>query len=244
MTYINTFERYEIKYILTKEQRKALCDLMVGKMKIDKYGHTTIRNIYYDTEDYRLIRNSLDKPIYKEKLRVRSYGRITKTDDVFIELKKKYESIVYKRRIALPEYITTDWLVKGKIQPVNSQIADEIEYFKNYYEGLKPAVFLSYEREAYYPTEPGDLRVTLDSNLIARDYDLTLLNGVYGENIIDRDLTVLEVKVSGAMPTWLIRFLNDNGIRKTSFSKYGMYYMNKMTPKSEDENEKGGLLYA
>ncbi|MBO7450058.1 MAG: polyphosphate polymerase domain-containing protein [Clostridiales bacterium] len=244
MTYINTFERYEIKYILTREQRKALCDLMVGKMKIDKYGHTTIRNIYYDTEDYRLIRNSLDKPIYKEKLRVRSYGRITKTDDVFIELKKKYESIVYKRRIALPEYITTDWLVKGKIQPVNSQIADEIEYFKNYYEGLKPAVFLSYEREAYYPTEPGDLRVTLDSNLIARNYDLTLLNGVYGENIIDRDLTVLEVKVSGAMPTWLIRFLNDNGIRKTSFSKYGMYYMNKMTPKSEDENEKGGLLYA
>lgn len=244
MTYINTFERYEIKYILTREQRKALCDLMVGKMKIDKYGHTTIRNIYYDTEDYRLIRNSLDKPIYKEKLRVRSYGRITKTDDVFIELKKKYESIVYKRRIALPEYITTDWLVKGKVQPVNSQIADEIEYFKNFYEGLKPAVFLSYEREAYYPTEPSDLRVTLDSNLIARDYDLTLLNGVYGENIIDRDLTVLEVKVSGAMPTWLIRFLNDNGIRKTSFSKYGMYYMNKKTPKSEDENEKGGLLYA
>ena len=242
MKYLNVFERYEIKYILTKSQRRALCELMKGHMRIDEYGHTTIRNIYYDTDDYRLIRTSLDKPEYKEKLRVRSYSRITQDDDVFVELKKKYRSVVYKRRIALQEKEVTDWLIDNVRRPSESQIAEEIDYFKNYYKGIKPKVFLSYEREAYYPLDGTDIRITLDSNIIARDYDLSLLKGVYGDNIIDRDLTILEVKVPGAMPLPLIRFLNDNNIRKTSFSKYGMYYMNLKGQQSQTEN--GGLLYA
>ena len=211
-------------------------------MRIDEYGHTTIRNIYYDTDDYRLIRTSLDKPEYKEKLRVRSYSRITQDDDVFVELKKKYKSVVYKRRIALQEKEVTGWLIDNGRRPSESQIAEEIDYFKNYYKGIKPKVFLSYEREAYYPLDGTDIRITLDSNIIARDYDLSLLKGVYGDNIIDRDLTILEVKVPGAMPLPLIRFLNDNNIRKTSFSKYGMYYMNLKGQQSQTEN--GGLLYA
>ena len=242
MKYLNVFERYEIKYILTKSQRRALCELVEGHMRIDEYGHTTIRNIYYDTDDYRLIRTLLDKPEYKEKLRVRSYSRITQDDDVFVELKKKYRSVVYKRRIALQEKEVTDWLIDNVRRPSKSQIAEEIDYFKNYYKGIKPKVFLSYEREAYYPLDSTDIRITLDSNIIARDYDLSLLKGVYGDNIIDRDLTILEVKVPGAMPLPLIRFLNDNNIRKTSFSKYGMYYMNLKGQQSQTEN--GGLLYA
>lgn len=242
MKYLNVFERYEIKYILTKSQRSALCELMEGHMRIDEYGHTTIRNIYYDTDDYRLIRTSLDKPEYKEKLRVRSYSRITQDDDVFVELKKKYKSVVYKRRIALQEKEVTGWLIDNGRRPSESQIAEEIDYFKNFYKGIKPKVFLSYEREAYYPLDGTDIRITLDSNIIARDYDLSLLKGVYGDNIIDRDLTILEVKVPGAMPLPLIRFLNDNNIRKTSFSKYGMYYMNLKGQQAQTEN--GGLLYA
>ena len=91
MTYQNIFRRYEIKYILTASQRLDLVSEMKGKMEIDKYGRTTIRNIYFDTDDNRLIRTSLDKPEYKEKLRVRSYSRVSEDDDVFVELKKKYE---------------------------------------------------------------------------------------------------------------------------------------------------------
>ncbi|MCR5805383.1 MAG: polyphosphate polymerase domain-containing protein [Clostridia bacterium] len=242
MKYTNVFERYEIKYILNKAQRKALCDLMNGRMKIDDYGRTTIRNLYFDTDDQRLIRNSLDKPIYKEKLRVRSYSRILRTDDVFVELKKKYKSVVYKRRIAIPEQDAVYWLVEGGSAPSDSQIAREIDYFRNFYKGIKPVVFLSYEREAYYPVSDEDIRITLDSNIIARDYDLSLLKGVYGDNVIDRDLTILEAKVPGALPMWLARFLDQNGIRKTSFSKYGMYYRNLM--ETSAETEKGGLLYA
>ena len=242
MTYLNTFERYEIKYILTDDQRSRLEHLMSGRMKIDRYGHSTICNIYYDTDDYRLIRNSLDRPVYKEKLRVRSYGRISEEDDVFVELKKKYDSVVYKRRIALPEHTATEWLSGDGQLRVRSQIGDEIEYVRRFYPGIKPKVYMSYEREAYYPVNGEDLRITLDSNIIARDYDLSLLCGVYGTPVTGRDLTILEVKVPGAVPMWLIRFLDKNGIRKTSISKYGSYYRNMRQAGSAD-NE-GGELYA
>ena len=243
MEYQNVFKRYEIKYILTSSRRKALEDTMKGIMKIDQYGRTTIRNIYFDTDNYRLIRTSLDKPAYKEQLRVRSYSRIKEDDDVFVELKKKYDSIVYKRRIAIPEYEAMDWLAAGGEKPGNSQIEDEIDYFKDFYEGIAPKVFLSYEREAYYPEDGSDLRLTMDSNIIARDYDLSLRYGVYGKNVIDRDLTVLEVKVTNSIPMWLIRFLRENDIQKTSFSKYGMYYTDHVMGAHRRETA-GGLLYA
>ena len=244
MTYQNVFKRYEIKFIIDPEQREVLKDTMDGIMKIDRYGKTTIRNIYFDTENYRLIRTSLDKPAYKEKLRVRSYQRVTDEDDVFVELKKKYESVVYKRRTALPEYLAMDWLAAGGDKPDDTQIANEIEYFRNFYEGIMPKVFLSYEREAYYPEDGSDTRITLDSNIIARDYDLSLRYGVYGRNILDRALTVLEVKVAEAIPMWLIRFLRENNIQKTSFSKYGMYYTNTIMGKQNNTERHGGLLYA
>lgn len=241
MSYLNTFKRYEIKYILDAPERKELCDLMKDHMKLDKYGKTTIRNIYYDTDDYRIIRRSLEKPEYKEKLRVRSYSRVRPYDDVFVELKKKYESVVYKRRVALPEYLVNDWLTGGEMIG-SSQIENEIDYFKDFYEGISPKVFISYEREAYYPLDDTDLRMTLDGNIVARDTDLTLEKGVYGENILPRDLTVLEVKVPCTMPLWLVDFLSERNIRKTSFSKYGSYYQNKIT--KENSTLKGGLLYA
>ena len=241
MSYLNTFKRYEIKYILDAPERKELCDLMKDHMKLDKYGKTIIRNIYYDTDDYRIIRRSLEKPEYKEKLRVRSYSRVRPYDDVFVELKKKYESVVYKRRVALPEYLVNDWLTGGEMIG-SSQIENEIDYFKDFYEGISPKVFISYEREAYYPLDDTDIRMTLDGNIVARDTDLTLEKGVYGENILPRGLTVLEVKVPCTMPLWLVDFLSERNIRKTSFSKYGSYYQNKIT--KENSTLKGGLLYA
>lgn len=243
MTYQNVFKRYELKYILTSDQRRALQEEMTGRMWIDEYGRTTIRNIYFDTDDYRLIRTSLDKPAYKEKLRVRSYCRAATDDDVFVELKKKYESVVYKRRISLPEHEAMAWLAEGGARPCDSQIGKEIDYVMSFYEGLSPKVFLSYEREAYCPLDGSDTRITLDSNIIARDYDLSLRGGIYGTNVLDRDLSVLEVKVASSLPMWFIGFLRTNGIHKTSFSKYGMYYTEKITGMHAVETT-GGLLYA
>lgn len=187
MTYQSTFKRYEFKYILESAQKLALMDALEGRMKIDSYGRTTIRNIYFDTDNFRLIRLSLDKPSYKEKLRVRSYKKIENDDEVFVELKKKCESIVYKRRVSVPETLAMDWLVAGGNQPGSSQVEDEIEYFREFYKEISPKVFISYEREAFYSTDNTNIRLTLDSNILARDYDLSLRYGVHGDNILSTD---------------------------------------------------------
>lgn len=134
MAYQATFKRYEIKYLLTQLQKQAILQVMQPYMKLDRYGRTTIRNIYCDTDNFRLVRHSLEKPAYKEKLRIRSYQTATPDDPVFVELKKKYQSVVYKRRLVLSERQAMDSFQLGLALPVHSQIADEIEYFRSFYQ--------------------------------------------------------------------------------------------------------------
>lgn len=197
---------------------------MAPYMKLDKYGRTTIRNIYFDTDTYRLIRRSLEKPIYKEKLRVRSYHTAGSEDSVFVELKKKYKSVVYKRRLVLPRDKAMDSFLNGKPFPENSQIGKEIQYFWKYYGSLRPTVFLSYEREAYYSLDGSDFRVTFDENILYREEDLSLGSPIYGKALLGEDETLMEIKTSGGIPLWLSRVLTENKIFKTSFSKYGLAY--------------------
>lgn len=150
MAFVTVFLRYELKYMLTAEQKKIILEAMSPYMELDKYGRTTIRNIYFDTDNYRLIRRSIEKPVYKEKIRIRSYSQATADSTVFVELKKKYEKVVYKRRLVMCEQDAMAWVCRGEECPVNTQISREIDYFIRFYGKLKPAVFLSYEREAYY----------------------------------------------------------------------------------------------
>lgn len=141
------FKRYELKFLLTAEQKMRLLPEIKQHMQLDKYGRTLIKNLYFDTDTYRLIRRSLEKPDYKEKLRIRSYGTTTPDSTVFVELKKKYDGVVYKRRIPMAERAAMAWLC-GEENAPDSQIAREIRYFAGFYETLHPTVFLSYEREA------------------------------------------------------------------------------------------------
>lgn len=222
------FERYEIKYLLDERQKEKILRAMEPYMAPDHFGRSTIRNIYYDTDDYRLIRKSLEKPVYKEKLRVRSYRQSRAEDSVFVELKKKYQDTVYKRRIELPEERASEYLTgKGKA-PVRTQITDEIDYFLTFYQTLAPRVFLSYEREAYFDRERKDFRVTFDENILWRETDLSLLKGVYGESILRQGQTLMELKTAGSIPLWMVQVLSEEKIRKTSFSKYGNAYERKM----------------
>lgn len=245
MSYLDVFKRYELKYILTSKQKEQLLLAMDGHMRLDDYGKTTIRNIYYDTSDMRLVRNSLDKPDYKEKLRVRSYRQVKEQDDVFVEIKKKYDGIVYKRRLALPECEASAWLSGQIPKPVSSQIANEIDYMLSYYGGLSPACFLSYEREAYFDVTGRDLRITTDSNILARNRNMSLRYAVSGDRILPQGLTVLEVKTSGALPLWLVEFFSENRIYKDTFSKYGTYYREHLFDEiNKNTHTKGYLLYA
>ncbi len=224
MKYQNTFRRYEMKYVLSLAQKEAVLAAMQPYMKLDKYGRTTIRNIYFDTDNFRLIRRSIEKPVYKEKLRLRSYLLATHESHVFVELKKKYKSVVYKRRLVLPEGAVMEAFMSSSPLPVQSQIGDEIEYFRAYYGGLTPKVFLSYDREAYYSLDGSDFRITFDDNIMYRTSDLSLCVPPGGKSILGEGLVLMEVKTSGAIPLWLAHTLTENKIFKTSFSKYGTAY--------------------
>ena len=183
MSYQTVFKRYELKYLLTQEQKEKLLKAMEPYMSLDQYGRTTIRNLYFDTDNYRLIRHSIEKPSYKEKLRIRSYCKVSPDTPVFVELKKKYKQVVYKRRISLSETEAFKWICDKNCDIRKSQIAEEINYFLNYYETLRPTVFLSYEREAYYSKDGSDFRVTFDDNILCRQQDLSLESDVGGTAI-------------------------------------------------------------
>ena len=232
------FKRYELKYLINRGQKEQILKAMEPYMELDRYGRSTIRNIYYDTDNYRLIRKSLEKPVYKEKLRLRSYRQVTSDEEVFVELKKKYKSVVYKRRINLPNALACAYLDKKIAAPTHSQITEEIDYFLEYYGTLAPKVFLSYEREAYYTKEPGEFRVTFDENILWRETDLSLEQGIYGTAILQPGMTLMEIKTPGSIPLWMVDVLSREEIRKTSFSKYGNAY--QMIVK----REKGESQYA
>jgi len=236
MSVQTVFKRYELKYLLTQAQKEAVLTAMHPFMKLDKYGRTTIRNLYYDTDTYLLIRRSLEKPVYKEKLRLRSYSQAGADSPVFVELKKKYRSVVYKRRLALPNREAVAWLAGNPNYSPQTQIASEIDYFLSYYGTLHPVVYLSYEREAYYAEDGSDFRVTFDDTILCRQEDLSLEAPVYGTELLPEGMTLMEIKCSGGIPLWMTGVLSAEKICKTSFSKYGTAYQTMIFPQNHPVN--------
>lgn len=234
MAYQTVFKRYELKYLLTSEQKEKILEAMWPYMALDKYGRTTIRNIYFDTDNYRLVRHSIEKPAYKEKLRIRSYSQADPDSTVFVELKKKYKHVVYKRRVSLPEEEAMEWVMGERHCHMDTQISEEIDYFLDYYETLHPVVFLSYEREAFYSRDGSDFRVTFDDNILCRQEELSLESRVYGTPILPEGMVLMEIKCSGGIPLWMTHFLSKEHIYKTSYSKYGTAYTKVIYPKLKE----------
>lgn len=228
---ITSFSRHEVKYLLTPEQYAALLPHLQQHLVMDQYGQHTISNIFYDTDCYEITRASIEKPLYKEKLRVRAYGvPDPETGSVFIELKKKYRHIVYKRRIMVTPPEARAFL-QGGISPAHAdpQITAEIAHFMDLHHP-EPKVFLSYDRIALFGLEDPDLRVTFDTNLLWRDTDLSLCSGAYGSPVLPDDRVLMEIKVPGAMPLWLARTLSEQKLFGTSFSKIGACYTTFILP--------------
>ncbi len=227
------FQRFELKYILSREQRETILQAMAPHMRPDKFGRTTICNLYFDTEDYRLIRRSIEKPAYKEKLRLRSYGKATPDSKTFVEMKRKYDGVVYKRRVSMPEAKAMNWLA-GCQQAADTQIDREINYFLSFYQNLKPRVFLSYERQAYYANDDSGFRITFDDTILCRQTDLSLCSAAYGTPILPEGKVLMEVKCAGGIPLWLTEVLSREKIYKTSFSKYGTVYQTIIYPQLKE----------
>lgn len=228
-----SFERYEKKYFLNQAQYSAMLEELQKHMKADDYGQYTICNIYYDTDDWRLIRASIDKPLYKEKLRVRSYGTPEDEQNVFIELKKKFDGIVYKRRMTAPAYSVEPFLYGLISDPCAGQVGREIQQFQQFYQA-EPKVFIAYDRTAFAGTEDAELRVTFDKNIRWRTTQLDLRDGDFGQQLLDDGRILMEIKIPGVCPMWLSRVLSENLIFPTSFSKYGTCYRENILKENKE----------
>ncbi len=222
------FERIETKYLLDEMQYRELMKRLEPIAAIDSYGETSILNIYFDTPDYRLIERSLEKPVYKEKLRLRTYKVASDNTNAFIEIKKKYKGIVYKRRINMPYKEAMAYLTEGQKPAQESQISKEIDYFLQYYKGIRPAMAISYDRIAMAGIEDPELRITFDTNIRWRTTDLSLTKGNVGKDILLPGQHLMELKIAGAMSMEIARILDELNIRQTSFSKYGRGYLDYM----------------
>lgn len=220
------FKRYEMKYLLNRTQYRQITEAFEGRMKPDIHGKNTILSLYFDTPDDLLIRRSLEKPLYKEKLRVRSYGIADTDTTVFVELKKKYQSVVYKRRIAMSEEEARRYLL-SHASIMDTQISREIGYCLFHYHNLIPQMLLSYDRAAFYAMDNPQFRITFDENILWRDQDITLTTGIGGTPVLPADTILMEVKTADAIPLWLVQLLSREKIYKTSFSKYGTAWLQK-----------------
>lgn len=231
---ITAFKRYEMKYMLSQAQLDALLPQLLEYMNPDEHCRNgrdySIYNIYYDTHNHQLIRHSLSKPYYKEKLRLRSYEVLTSPQDkVFLELKKKIGGIVNKRRAVLTLQEADNFISLGKPplsnNPMTRQVVKEIEYFLNHHE-VTPAVYISYRRLAFFGKTNQDFRVTFDYQITTRRTDLSLTKESYGGQLMNPGQYLMEVKLTGAVPIWLSRVLSADSIFRTGFSKYGREYLN------------------
>ena len=219
-------KRYELKYYLTKDQLIYFKKEIANYMKLDKYGLTSIASLYFDTPNYQLITRSIEKPKFKEKLRLRSYALADKNTPTFLEIKRKCDGIVYKRRIKLAEVDAYN-LIKEKETKSKDQISRELAFFMNNYKNLEPKYLIIYDREAYYQ-EDSDLRITIDKNPRYRTTDLNLHTSLEGEPLLEDGGAILEVKVQHSIPTWLASILTKGKIYQTSFSKVGTAHQLEM----------------
>lgn len=224
---ISVMQRYELKYLLTPQQLEFLKEAIKGRMELDCYGRCPILSLYYDTPDYRLIRNSLEKPPFKEKIRLRSYGLARGSSPVYLELKRKAKGLVYKRRVATKKEDAESFFQRKSDLCAEGQIAKEISYFRDFYQNLVPACLIIVDREAYYEVG-GEVRLTIDTNPRYRVDHLDLSTSLGGTPLLEEGGAIVEIKIPGAMPLWLSHILSEGGIYKTSFSKYGHAYVEQV----------------
>lgn len=229
-----TFQRVEKKYMLSPNQYEQFISEIKPYMQLDEYGLHTICNIYYDTMTNELIRTSIEKPEYKEKLRLRSYGIPGDDSTVFLEIKKKFNGVVFKRRVSMQHDEAMAYIESGIRPDFENQILFEIDYFMQHYKPI-PKLFLAYDRMAYFGRQDSEIRMTFDRNIRSRPYDLDLTHGDYGEKLMDEDNVLLEIKVPMAYPIWLTKILSKLEIYPVSFSKYGNIYKENLMKKRSIE---------
>ena len=230
------FKRYEKKYLLTEEQGAKVKEIILRHMVPDTYGEYLVQNLYYDTENWDVIRASLQKPVYKEKLRLRCYGEVGDASELFLELKKKCKGIVYKRRIILSAKAFAEESIRAAVSQTPSQIAREIDFYLQS-KAVSQKIYIAYQRLAFSGVEDEGLRITFDTDVRFRLNDLSLLGTGAEQNILSQGNILMEVKTLGGMPLWLAAALSKHGVFPVGFSKFGVCYTDYIL-KQMDEKRK------
>ncbi len=224
MAYANTFKRREMKFLLDAQQYRDILEAVSGFMTEDEFGLHTILNIYLDNNNNDLIRSSLGKPVYKEKVRLRCYGGgVSDDSDAFLEIKSKYRGLTYKRRLEGKYKELHDYITYGRLPEKRGQVFEELDYLIGRME-LRPKIVICCDREAFYGNDDREFRVTFDSNIRFRRDSLDLRCGDDGERLLSQPFRVMEVKSVGAIPLELVKVLSEHKIYRGSFSKYGNIY--------------------
>ncbi|MHC5373781.1 VTC domain-containing protein [Enterococcus sp. LJL120] len=228
------FERKEKKYLLSLADFELLSEFLDPYMEEDQFGLHTIISVYYDTDDYRMINRSIEKPKYKEKFRLRSYGVPQNSSEAFLEIKKKVRGVVYKRRVALSYEAAKNYhLVKNSQEVVahkDQQIRNEIDWLIAR-QKITPKVMIAYDRRAYQlrDEQENDFRVTFDFNIRYRTNDLDISHGSQGKLVAPDVEVLMEVKALGAYPVWFTEILSELGIYAGTFSKYAQTYLRHLS---------------
>ncbi len=235
--YVSVFERKETKYVLTRRELDYFLKALSDKITPDAYGHQEIYNIYYDTRSFAMVRNSIEKPQFREKLRLRSYGAPSACSTSFLEMKRKAGKTVYKRRVSLPWNEAVHYMQKG-VRPANisaadKQIYDELDYFRDRYRPV-PMMYLKYARTAYAGVNGNDdLRITVDSDIMYSAGAEMLRNAEAGKRLLPADTFVVEIKTLKALPVWLVRVISQIKKYPSGFSKYGLCYQDMLNKKRD-----------
>ncbi len=230
-----SFARVETKYLLSAAQAAAMeAGLLRRGFRRSDFGSPRVQSLYYDTEDFALIRASLERPEYKEKLRLRAYGEPGTLSASFLEIKKKYRGVVYKRRTALPLQEAVNGLLFGRLPESAGQVGREILWMNRRYD-LRPASVISYDRDAWFSAEEPGVRITFDRNLAFRDWALDLNDRTPGILLIPGDQRLMEIKTGGFLPLWLAGLLRETSVRRVHFSKYGLAYQRYIRPEREQK---------
>ncbi len=229
------FKRRELKYLMDGDQAETVRKALEERMVPDRYPRSSVRSLYYDTDSFLLARRSIERPLYKEKLRLRSYGKPADDGEIFVELKKKYDSVVYKRRLSMPLDEALEWLSSPDSEGPDTQIGNEIGFLRTRYPGLHPAMMLTYDREAYRSADGGDLRITVDSNILAGLDGLDLTSEPHGHKVLPPGYTLMEIKTMDGYPEWLNAVLSGSRLYRSSFTKYGNAYKELVLKKVPEE---------
>ena len=220
------FRRIEEKYYLTKDEYSKILKRINDYFIPDSHGFSTICNLYFDTDNYDLVIKSNEKPLYKEKVRLRSYNLPTPDSEVFLEIKKKYDGVVSKRRVSMKLSDFYNYYYNKKSN-INTQIMKEIDYTFNYY-NLKPKVYLEYNRLAYYCKDNKEFRLTFDFDIKYRLKELDFSKKYNNLPLLDEEYFIMEVKTLDSLPIWFTSILSELKIYSCSFSKYGEVYRRKV----------------